>query len=99
VGQSVTVDVAREMGIRFYGAPYILSTSKLGVDGQGTPIYGTEKGRVTELSEAVDLFRRYNGSDGGRIRMALGPHGPDTCSPDLLRAVRETADQLGCLVT
>lgn len=99
VGQAVTIDVAREMGIRFYGAPYILSTSTLSVDREGTPVYGAEKGRATELSKAVDLFHRYNGSDGGRIRMALGPHGPDTCSPDLLREVRRAADQLGCLVT
>ena len=31
--------------------------------------------------------------------MPRGPHGPDTCTPDLLRAVRKAADDLGCLIT
>jgi hypothetical protein len=25
----------------------------------------------------------------------MGPHGPDMCSPDLVRKVRKTADELG----
>lgn len=99
VGQSVTVEVAEEMGLRFYGAPYILSTSKLAVDSGGRPVYETEAGRASDLDRAIDLFHRYDGRGNGRIRMALGPHGPDTCAPDLLRAVRRAADELHCLVT
>ena len=29
----------------------------------------------------------------------LGPHAPDTCAPDLLHAVRSTAQDLGCPIT
>jgi len=31
--------------------------------------------------------------------VALGPHAPDTCGPDLMRAVRKLAGETGCLIT
>jgi len=40
-----------------------------------------------------------NGAAGGRIRLALSPHGTDSCGPDLLRMIRKLADEQGCLIT
>ena len=97
-GQEVFFDVAREMGVRVYGTPYVMSTSKLGMGPDGKPTYEVNEGDDASLDRAVEVFRRYDEGDSGRIRVALGPHGADTCSPDLLRAVRETADDLGCLI-
>ena len=97
-GQEVFFDVAREMGVRVYGTPYVMSTSKVGMGPDGKPTYEAREGDDTSLDRVIDLFRRYDEGDGGRIRVAISPHGADTCSPDLLRAAREAADDLGCLL-
>ncbi len=98
--QDVFFDVAKAFGIRAYACPYLFSTRtlKLGPDGQ--PVYESS-GAADDggLARVLDLHRRFDGDAQGRIRVALGPHGTDSCAPDLLRAVREAADRLGCRVS
>ena len=91
-------EVADEMGVRVYGTPYIMSTSNLGIGTDGKPVYETAGNDRDGLDRAISIFRRYDQGDGGRIRVALGPHGADTCTPELLRAVRDAATDLGCLI-
>jgi 5-methylthioadenosine/S-adenosylhomocysteine deaminase len=43
------------------------------------------------LRRSEDLFSRWDGHDGGRIRCVVAAHAPDTCSPEILRDVRELA--------
>jgi cytosine/adenosine deaminase-related metal-dependent hydrolase len=95
INQAFFFDVAREMGIRAYGCPYQWSSPNLGVDAEGRPTYGGD-GLDTGLERAIEIFHRYDEGPGGRIRVGLGPHGVDTCEPELLRAVRAAADDLGC---
>lgn len=91
-------DVASEMGLRAYGAPYIMSTKPGGVDAAGNPVYAD--GPASEVLEGFrSLHKRYNGSANDRLRVVLGPHGTDTCSPDTLRAVRAEANRTGSLIT
>ncbi|MCC7276224.1 MAG: amidohydrolase family protein [Alphaproteobacteria bacterium] len=92
--------VAEEMGIRFWGVPYVFSTPDIDVDTQGKPVFGGAAGDGTaDIAEWRALHQRWAGAAGGRIQVGLGPHAPDTCGPDLLRAVRRLADETGCLVT
>ena len=84
--------------MRFYGALYVFSSAELGfADGRIT--YGSAGTGIRGLDEALAAHQRYHGSENDRIRVALAPHGADTCGPELLRAVRRSADDLGCLVT
>lgn len=98
-GQEVFLDVADELGMRVVGAPYIMSTSRLGMGPDGAPAYEFEGDGPGTLQRSVELFKRYDQGESGRLQVALGPHGADTCLPDLLREVRRVADDLGCVVT
>jgi cytosine/adenosine deaminase-related metal-dependent hydrolase len=97
--QEITFDVGREMGLRLYGAPYLFSTSKLTLDPAGYPRYTARESDAQSLGRWRQLFDTYDGTGNGRVRVLLGPHGTDSCAPDLLRAVRRTADEVGCLIT
>ena len=97
--QGVTFEVAREMGLRFYGAPYLFSSTVAEVDSKGAPVYEAGEGGAADLARCMALRERHDGAANGRIRFALGPHGADTCEPDLLREVRRSADALGCPIT
>jgi cytosine/adenosine deaminase-related metal-dependent hydrolase len=94
--QTVNIEVAEAMGLRFYAAPYMFSTSRLDLGPGGVPVYESGGTDISDLERCLELFRRHDGTAEDRIRVALGPHGPDSCTPDLLRAVREAADELGC---
>ena len=97
-GQRETFAAAAELGLRFYGALYVFSSAGLGFS-EGRIRYETRGMETRGLDEALDAFRRFDGSEDGRIRVALAPHGTDTCGPELLHAVRRAANELGCLVT
>jgi cytosine/adenosine deaminase-related metal-dependent hydrolase len=99
VQQEVLFPVARDMGMRLYGAPYLFSTSKLTLGPDGMPRYEAREADARGLERWRAMFRAHDGSAGGRLRVALGPHGTDSCGPDLLREVRKTADELGCRIT
>jgi 5-methylthioadenosine/S-adenosylhomocysteine deaminase len=50
------------------------------------------------LRDAVGFVKKYNGSAGGRVKAQLGPHALYSCSPNLLRQIREAALKLGVSV-
>jgi cytosine/adenosine deaminase-related metal-dependent hydrolase len=99
IQQEVIFQVARDMGLRLYAAPYLFSTSKLTLGPDGMPKYEARESDARGLDRWKTLFRTYDGAADGRIRVALGPHGTDSCGPDLLREVRKTADEFGCPIT
>lgn len=92
------LDVAKEMGVRAYGAPYLMSTPPAGVDASGRPTY-TDADETQSLRLFRSLFDEYDEGPDGRIRIVLGPHGTDTCSPELLRSVRRIATELETPIT
>jgi len=47
------------------------------------------------LRDAVGFVKKYRGFAGGRLKVQLGPHALYSCSPNLLRRVREAASKLG----
>lgn len=94
----VFLEVAREVGLRAFGAPYIMSARPIGVDAAGEPIYSS--GNADDaLTTFREIHKRHDGSADGRIRVVLGPHGTDTCTPETLRAIRTEADARGTLIT
>ena len=50
------------------------------------------------LSEAIDLFKNWNGAADGRIRIAFSPHAVYTCSPQYIAAIRDAAQKLGAYI-
>lgn len=91
-------DAAAEMGIRFYGAPYLFSTADAKADAEGRVTYVGDDG-AADLAAWDALHAAWEGYDEGRIRLAMSPHATDTCSPDLLRACAVRARSLGVPIT
>lgn len=89
---------AAEMGLRFYGAPYLFSTADAKADASGTVHYAGDDG-AADLAAWDALHARWEGVDEGRIRLAMSPHATDTCRPDLLRAAAARARALGVPIT
>ena len=97
--QAVSFEVAAEMGFRLYGAPYIFSTEDLAIGADGLPVYAARAGRDSDLDRCLALHDTYDGGANGRLQVGFGPHGLDTCEPDLLAAIRDAASERGAKVT
>ncbi|MGJ5140711.1 amidohydrolase family protein [Bradyrhizobium oligotrophicum] len=91
-------DAAFEMGLRFYGAPYLFSTSDAKADASGTVHYAGDDGEA-DMATWNALHQRWHGQGDGRIRLAMSPHATDTCGPDLLRAAAARARELDVPIT
>jgi cytosine/adenosine deaminase-related metal-dependent hydrolase len=91
-------DAAAEMGIRFYGAPYLFSTSDARAGADGVVRYAGDDGQA-DMDTWNALYERWHGAAEGRVRLAMSPHATDTCSPDLLRACAERARALDVPIT
>lgn len=91
-------DAAAELGIRFWGAPYLLSTGDAKAGPDGVVRYAGDDGQA-DLDSWNALYSTWNGAADGRIRLAMSPHATDTCSPDLLRACAARARELGVPIT
>lgn len=92
---------AAELGLRFYGGPYVFSSAdpKMGPDGRmDYASIGNDDG-AADLAEWERLRELWDGREGGRIRLAMSPHATDTCGPDLLRAAADRAKELGIPLT
>lgn len=91
-------EAAEEMGIRFYGAPYLFSTADAQADKDGVVHYTGNDGDA-DLAAWRALYQRWQGRADGRIHLAMSPHATDTCSPDLLRTCAAEARTLGVPIT
>ena len=90
-----TVAFAGRIGIRAYLTPGYRSASyRIGPEGQLTYEWD-EDGGVRGLERARAFIRAHQGSHDGRINGMLYPLQIDTCSPELFRATRKVADELG----
>ncbi|WP_315741779.1 MULTISPECIES: amidohydrolase family protein [unclassified Bradyrhizobium] len=91
-------DAAEEMGIRFYGAPYLFSTGDAKAGADGIVHYAGDDGEA-DMATWNALYQRWHGQAQGRIRLAMSPHATDTCGPDLLRAAAARARELNVPIT
>ena len=89
------VATAGEIGIRAYLAPGYKSAAYR-VDAGGRLVYEwDEEDGFRGLERARRFIERHHGAHGDRVRGMLFPLQADTCSAELLRATRKTADELG----
>ncbi len=98
-GQEIFFDVAREVGLRTVGAPFIMSSSNARIGADGYPVWDFGNDGHAQLAKSVALFKARDEGRDGLAQVAIGPHAADTCLPELLRDCRKMADELGCLLT
>jgi len=79
--EGVVAKVVEKAGLRAVLAPGILKA-------------GDAQRGERMLRDAVGFVKKYNGFAGGRVKAQLGPHALYSCSPSLLRRVREAAMKL-----
>jgi cytosine/adenosine deaminase-related metal-dependent hydrolase len=98
-GQEIFFDVAREVGLRTVGAPFIMSASNSRLGADGYPVWDFENDGLAQLEKSIALFKARDQGRDGLAQVAIGPHATDTCLPELLRECRTAADELGCILT
>jgi cytosine/adenosine deaminase-related metal-dependent hydrolase len=97
--QRVIFDLARQWGLRLYGCPYLFSPAGKVRDAKvAAAAQGSHEG-ASGLAAFRRLFAAYDQGPSGRLRVMLGPHAADSCTPDLLTAVDRIARERDCLVT
>lgn len=98
IRQESWFEAAAATGVRGYAAPSVMSVTDVQVGaGEVTYTFGADEAAM--MAELARLHRIHDGSEDGRIRVIMSGHAPDTCSPELLAALRAEADALGCPVT
>ncbi len=65
-----------------------------GILSHGMIDLGDEEKRKKEFKESIRIIKKCHNTADGRIKVAMGPHAPYTCSTELLRWVRRKADKL-----
>jgi 5-methylthioadenosine/S-adenosylhomocysteine deaminase len=80
--EEIVAKVVEKAGLRAVLAPGIIEAEDAG---RGERM----------LKDAVNVARKYHDYAGGRVKVQLGPHALYSCSPNLLRRVREAALSLG----
>lgn len=89
------VAFAGAIGLRAYLTPGFKSAAyRVTAEGQLYYEWDEEAGR-RGLERAREFIRQHHGTHGDRIRGMLFPLQVDTCSPQLFRATRKAADELG----
>lgn len=98
-GQEVFFDVARDLGLRTVGAPFILSASNSRLGPDGYPVWDFGNDGHVQLQKSIALHKARDEGRDGLAQVGIGPHATDTCLPELLRDCRKAADDLGCILT
>jgi len=96
--QAPFIGRARALGLRTYSCPYLFSTPKMDMDAEGRPVTAPAGGD-TGYDTVMALFRAHDEGPRGRTRIGFGPHGLDTCTPELLTRLRDTVRDIGCPLT
>ncbi|MGI9859804.1 amidohydrolase [Moorella naiadis] len=58
-------------------------------------LIGIQDGAGKRLATGISLVKEWQGAGEGRVTTMLGPHAPNTCAPEYLTKVAETAAGLG----
>jgi 5-methylthioadenosine/S-adenosylhomocysteine deaminase len=96
--QAPFIDRAKRLGLRAYSCPYLFSTPKMDMTPDGKPITAPESAD-TGFGTVMSLLQAHDEGPKGRTRIGFGPHGLDTCTPELLERIRQTVDETGCPLT
>lgn len=96
--QAPFIERGKRLGLRTYSCPYLFSTPKMDMTPDGKPITAPPAAD-TGFDTVLSLFHRYDEGPMGRTRVGYGPHGLDTCTPELLQQIGRTAEEIGCPLT
>lgn len=96
--QAPFIGRGRRLGLRTYSCPYLFSTPKMDMGPDGKPVTAPE-GADTGFDRVMALFAEHDEGPRGRTRIGFGPHGLDTCTPELLTRIRDAVDEIGCPLT
>ena len=99
IGHSQLMQHAADMGLRLFAMPYLFSASDFGIAEDGSPVFDQRSDDLSMLDDWKQLYAAHDNTADGRVRVGLGPHGSDTCGPEMLRAIRAAADERGCKIT
>jgi len=91
-GTDAVIDAVAETGMRATIGKCLMDDTTA-----DAPAGLRENGRAA-LEESIALFRQYNGTADGRIRVAFAPRFALSCSRELLEAVAATASELKAIV-
>lgn len=91
------VKALSEIGVRAYVSERVHDADLYALRDR-TYRYDVDEGRRL-LAENRKLIDEWHGHDGGRILCQVGPHGPDTVSPGLMREARALARDAGVGMT
>jgi len=97
VHADVTLPAMLEVGLRVHACPRVHDVDFTRLH-EGRWEHRREIGERS-LRAALELAERWHGGAQGRAGVQLVPHAPDTCSRELLRAVREARDATGLRVS
>lgn len=84
--------IAQTLGIRLYGCHSYYNGMPF--EENGKVVYPKFKDVCPGFEENLRLIKKYQDTCNGRIKVWLGPHGPDTCSRELLQETRKKANEL-----
>jgi len=90
------VDCVARFGMRAYLSLPYMSGGVVGRPDGAIEWAVRESAGWEGLEQAIDFARSYNGAEQDRIRTFLFPYQADNCSPELLRASKRAANELGC---
>jgi cytosine/adenosine deaminase-related metal-dependent hydrolase len=96
--QAPFIERGKRLGLRTYSCPYLFSTPKMDMTPDGRPITAPEAAD-TGYDTVMALHRAHDEGSRGRTRVGFGPHGLDTCTPELLRRIGDTVAEIGCPLT
>ncbi len=86
-----TLRAALESGVRAQVANKVFDTD-LTIIGRGERRTDPSRGQQ-KLADNVTLYDDWNGRGDGRLEVRFGVHAADTCSPELMVAIREEASR------
>ena len=86
--------VIGELGIRAYVGPSFQSCFHRTGDRGQLAYEWDEKAGEKRLDQAIEFFRKFNGTYDDRIRGILNPAQVDTCAPELLSRARQAGEEL-----
>jgi 5-methylthioadenosine/S-adenosylhomocysteine deaminase len=84
---------AGDYGLRVYAGLAFRSGRWLTRDGRRVEWEWDEEQGRRGLAQAIELHRRWDGAHGDLVRCFFSPAQVDTCTPDLLKASKQAADE------
>ncbi|MBY0335338.1 MAG: amidohydrolase family protein [Acetobacteraceae bacterium] len=88
---------ANGLGLRTWSCPYLFTRPNLSMTAEGKALWMGEDASDASFDFVMRLHAEAHGV--GLASVGFGPHGPDSCSPELLRRIERAAREMGAIVS